>query len=134
MKEENESIKIRIREELEVAKRRLEAAKLLFEKGMIDDAVNRAYYSFFHAAKAMLNVLGYDAKTHSGLISEFGLRIIKTNFLDKKFGQYLRRAYEMRESSDYEIGVVFSEDETQTLIKNAEEFLKKAQEFVEKRL
>jgi hypothetical protein len=101
---------------------------------MIDDAVNRAYYSFFHAAKAMLNVLGYDAKTHSGLISEFGLRIIKTNFLDKKFGQYLRRAYEMRESSDYEIGVVFSEDETQTLIKNAEEFLKKAQEFVEKRL
>jgi uncharacterized protein (UPF0332 family) len=47
MKEENESIKIRIREELEVAKRRLEAAKLLFEKGMIDDAVNRAYYSFF---------------------------------------------------------------------------------------
>jgi len=134
MKEENESIKIRIREELEVAKRRLEAAKLLFEKGMIDDAVNRAYYSFFHAAKAMLNVLGYDAKTHSGLISEFGLRIIKTNFLDKKFGQYLRRAYEMRESSDYEIGVVFSEDEVQTLIKNAEEFLKKAQEFVEKRL
>jgi uncharacterized protein (UPF0332 family) len=40
----------------------------------------------------------------------------------------------MRESSDYEIGVVFSEDEVQTLIKNAEEFLKKAQEFVEKRL
>ena len=134
MKEENESIKIRINEELEVAKRRLEAAKLLFEKGMIDDAVNRAYYSFFHAAKATLNVLGYDAKTHSGLISEFGLRIIKTNFLDKKFGQYLRRAYEMRESSDYEIGVVFSGDEVRTLIKNAEEFLKKAQEFVEKRL
>jgi len=96
MKEENESIKIRINEELEVAKRRLEAAKLLFEK--------------------------------------FGLRIIKTNFLDKKFGQYLRRAYEMRESSDYEIGVVFSGDEVRTLIKNAEEFLKKAQEFVEKRL
>ena len=97
MREENESIKIRINEELEVAKRKLEAAKLLFEKGMIDEAVNRAYYSFFHAAKAMLNVLGYDAKTHSGLISEFGLRIIKTNFLDKKFELYLRRAYEMRE-------------------------------------
>ncbi|MGC9345713.1 MAG: HEPN domain-containing protein [Candidatus Bathyarchaeales archaeon] len=129
-----EDVKIRIREELDVAKRRLKAAKLLFEKGMIDDAVNRAYYSFFHAAKAMLNVLGLDAKTHSGLISEFGLRIIKTNLLDKKFGQYFRRAYEMRESSDYEIGVIFGEDEVQTLIKNAEEFLKKAQEFTEKRL
>jgi uncharacterized protein (UPF0332 family) len=57
-----ENVKIRIREEMEVAKRRLKAAKLLFEKGMIEDAVNRAYYSFFHAAKAMLNILGFDAK------------------------------------------------------------------------
>lgn len=129
-----ENVKIRIKEELEVAKRRLEAAKLLSEKGMMEDAVNRAYYAFFHAAKAMLNALGYNAKTHSGLISEFGLRIIKTNLLDKKFGQYFRRAFEMRESSDYEIGVVFSESEVETLIKNADEFLKKAQEFVKKRL
>ncbi|MEM3616537.1 MAG: HEPN domain-containing protein [Candidatus Bathyarchaeia archaeon] len=129
-----ENVKIRIKEELDVAKRRLEAAELLFEKGMLEDAVNRAYYAFFHAAKAMLNVLGYDAKTHSGLISEFGLRIVKTNLLDKKFGQYLRRAFEMRESSDYEIGAIFSEEEVKTLIKNAEEFLKKAKDFVEKRL
>lgn len=128
-----EDVKVRIREELDVAKRRLEAAKLLFEKGMVDDAVNRAYYSFFHAAKAMLNVLGFDAKTHSGLISEFGLRMIKTNLVDKKFAKYFRRAFEMRESSDYEIGVVFGEEEVQTLIKNAEEFLQKAQEFTEKR-
>ena len=129
-----ENVKIRIREELEVAKTRLKAAKLLFEKGMLEDAINRAYYSFFHAAKAMLNVLGYDAKTHSGLISEFGLRIIKTNMLEKKFAQYFRRAFEMSESSDCEIGLVFSEEEVQTLIRNAEEFLQKAQEFVEKRL
>jgi len=119
---------------MEVAKRRLMAAKLLIEKGMLEDAVNRAYYAFFHAAKAMLNVLGFDAKTHSGLISEFGLRIIKTNLIDKKFGEYFRRAFEMRESSDYEIGIIFSEDEVQTLIKNADEFLKKAKEFTQKRL
>ena len=128
-----EKVKIRIKEELETAKRRLEAAKLLFEKDMIEDAVNRAYYAFFHAAKAMLNVLGYDAKTHSGLISEFGLRI-KTELLDKKFGQYFRRAFEMRESSDYEIGIIFSEEEVETLIQNADEFLKKAKEFIEEKL
>ena len=104
-----EKVKIRIKEELETAKRRLEAAKLLFEKDMIEDAVNRAYYAFFHAAKAMLNVLGYDAKTHSGLISEFGLRIIKTD-----------RHNIQRRSRD--------------LIKNADEFLKKAKEFIEEKL
>lgn len=68
MTEERESIKIRIRDELEAAEKRLEAAKLLFEKGLMEDAVNRAYYAFSHTARAMLNVLGYDAKTHSGLI------------------------------------------------------------------
>lgn len=100
---------------------------------MIEDAVNRTYYAFFHAAKAMLNTIGYDAKTHSGLISEFGLRIIKTNLLDKKFAQYFRRAFEMRESSDYEIGIIFTYDEVKTLIENADEFLKAAQEFVKKK-
>ena len=82
----------------------------------------------------MLNTLGFDAKTPTGLISEFGLRIIKTKMLDKKFAQYFRRAFEMRESSDYEIGIVFGKDEVQLLIRNAEEFLKKAQKFVEERL
>lgn len=125
---------IRIREELQVAERRLKAAKLLFEKGMMEDAINRAYYSFFNAAKAMLNVLGFDAKTHSGLISEFGLRVIKAKLLDKKYGEYFRKAFELRESSDYEIGVVFGEDEVKTLIDNAEEFLGTARDFVKKRI
>jgi uncharacterized protein (UPF0332 family) len=40
----------------------------------------------------------------------------------------------MRESSDDEIGIVFGKDEVQSLIKNAEKFLKRAQEFVEERL
>ncbi|MEM3011474.1 MAG: hypothetical protein QXE76_06660, partial [Candidatus Bathyarchaeia archaeon] len=69
-----------------------------------------------------------------GLISEFGLRIIKTNLIDKKFAQYFRRAFEMRESSDYEIGIIFAHDEVKTLIENADEFLKTAQEFVKKKL
>jgi len=127
-----ENVKIRINEELKVAKRRLEAAKLLFEKGMLEDAVNRVYYSFFHVTKAILNVLGYDARTHSGLISEFGLKIIKKDLMDKKFGKYLRKAFEMRESSDYEIGIIFGEEEVNTLIKNAEEFLKEARKFIKK--
>jgi len=65
-----EDVKIRIKEELKAAKARLKAAKLLLEKGMLEDAVNRAYYVFFHAAKAMLNTLGFYARTHSGLISD----------------------------------------------------------------
>jgi len=130
----DDDVEIRIREELKVAERRLKAANFLFEKGMMEDAINRAYYSFLYAAKAVLNVLGFDAKTHSGLISEFGLRVIKAKLLDIKYGEYFRKAFELRESSDYEIGVVFGEAEVKTLIKNAEEFLETAKDFVKKRI
>jgi len=40
------SVEIRIKEEISSAIKRLEAAKLLFEKGMLEDAVDRAYYAF----------------------------------------------------------------------------------------
>jgi len=48
--------------------------------------------------------------------------------------EHFRRAFELRESSDYEIGVVFGEDEVKTLIKNAEEFLETAKDFVKKEI
>ena len=129
-----DDIRLRIEEELEVAKRRLDAARLLYEKDMEEDAVNRAYYSFFHAAKAMLNVLGFDAKTHSGLLSEFGLRIVKNNLIGKEYGAYFRKAFELRESSDYELGVVFGKNEVRDLIDHTEAFLKVAQKFVNEKL
>jgi len=62
------------------------------------------------------------------------LRVIKTELLSKKYGEYFRRAFELRESSDYEIGVVFGEEEVKTLIKNSSEFLETAKDFVKKRI
>jgi len=129
-----ESVKEIIKEELSLAEKRLRAARILFKENMLEDAVNRAYYSVFYAAKAMLNVLGFDAKTHSGLISEFGLRIIKEKLLPVKYGRILRIAFEMRESGDYEIGVFFDKNEVKNLIKNAEDFLKVARKFVAERM
>lgn len=129
-----ETMKELIKEELKLAEKRLKAAKLLLSKDMLEDAVNRAYYSIFYAAKAMLNVMGFDAKTHSGLISEFGLRIVKRGLVPRKYGRILRRSFEMRESGDYEIGVIFEKDEVKDLVRNAEDFLRVAKEFVADRI
>ncbi|MBI3413646.1 MAG: HEPN domain-containing protein [Candidatus Aenigmarchaeota archaeon] len=129
-----EKIKKFIKEELAVSERRLEAAKVLLERRMLEDSVNRAYYSIFYAAKAMLNSLGYDAKTHSGMISEFGLRIIKEKLADKGMGVTLRRAFELRETSDYQIGAIIEESEVESLLKGAKTFLEDAEKFVSKRL
>lgn len=129
-----DDLKKTIEEEMEVSKKRLKAAKLLLEKDMLEDAANRIYYGVFYAAKAMLNSMGYDAKTHSGLISEFGLRIMKGKLADKALGSTLRKAFEMRESSDYQIGTVIERTEVEDLVESAEEFLVRAERFVKERI
>ncbi len=63
------------------AERAIESAKLLHEAGDVDGACNRAYYAMFDAAKAALiaTVPTIDptiGKTHSGLISAFGLHMV----------------------------------------------------------
>ena len=123
-----------IKEELRIAEKRLKAAEILLKKEMLEDAINRAYYSIFYAAKAMLNVLGFDAKTHSGLITEFGLRLIKGKKVPMIYGKILREAFEKRESSDYEIGMIFEKNEVKKIVGNAKKFLDFAKRFVSKNM
>lgn len=54
-------------EYLEKAEGRLNAAELLLEEGFLEDAVSRAYYSMYNAAKAALSSRDKNAKTHKGL-------------------------------------------------------------------
>lgn len=123
-----------IKEEITIAEKRLKAAKLLLKANMLEDAINRIYYSLYYAAKAMLNSIGYDVKTHSGLISEFTLRLVKEGLVSKKYGKILRNAFEKRESSDYSIGAIFEKEEVENLLNDAKEFLKRAKIFVKKNI
>lgn len=123
-----------VREEIEFARNRLKAAKLLLEQNLLADAVNRAYYAAFYAARAMLHVSGHDARTHAGVLSEFGLKIVRQNLAPEKYAKVLRRAFELRETSDYVLGAVFGKEEVETLIREVEDFLNFAEKFVQERL
>jgi len=130
------SLKDLVRKELDASKERLEAANLLFNDGKYVDAVNRAYYSVFHAAKSLLYSIGREVKTHSGLISEIGFYMIEKNLIEKKYGTILRRLFESRETSDYVVGAVFDEDEVKKMLKDSEDFINmaegKTEEFLRK--
>jgi uncharacterized protein (UPF0332 family) len=52
---------------LRKAAEKLDTAAKLVEWGAFDDAVSRAYYAAFHAAKAMLSSQGFEAETHTGV-------------------------------------------------------------------
>ena len=120
---EESMLKNLIYKEIDAAKERLDAAELLYNDCKLADAVNRAYYSAFHAAKALLYSIGRDAKTHAGLVSEIGFQLVEKGILDKKYGIILRRLFESRETSDYVVGAVFSEEEVKKMLSDAKSFL-----------
>ena len=120
--ERESSLSDLIDELLKSAEDRLDAAEILLSKGKLVDAVNRTYAAF-NAAKALLNSMGKDPKTHSGLISEFGLHVVNANVLPKKHGVTLRRSFEARESGDYTVAAEFDESEVRALISDVKELI-----------
>lgn len=97
------------------AERAIASAKLLHDAGDVDGVCNRAYYAMFDAAKAALlkSVAGIDptiGKTHSGLISAFGLHMVKTGLVPVEFGRAFNRAHDIRQVADYTGDQIESED------------------------
>ena len=87
---------------LSKAKQYLEDAKRTLELEMYDTSANRSYYAIFHAARAVLALEGLDFKKHSGVISNFQMRYIKTGIFDKQLSNIIKSAFSLRTESDYE--------------------------------
>lgn len=62
---------------LEEANEKLDSAKLLLENEYFKDAVSRAYYCMYNAARALLLTKDVSPKTHKGLIAKFGEEFMK---------------------------------------------------------
>ena len=101
----------------------LSAAKNLRENGNYKSAANRAYYTVFHAMRAVLSLNEIDMKRHSGVISEFRRLYIKTGIFQSELSQMISSLFEIRSDSDYDDFFVISKNEVDEQIKNAELFL-----------
>jgi uncharacterized protein (UPF0332 family) len=91
---------------MDKAAKALGSARLLLKAGDSDGATNRAYYAMFDAAIAALSWAGVGTtqdqpKTHSGLIANFGLRLVQTGRLPAELGRSLNRVQELRLTADY---------------------------------
>jgi len=106
------------------AEKALKSAKLLLEHRQLEDAVSRAYYAMFHATKAILFSKGLQAKTHKGTVSLFGEHIVKKGILSEEYADALRKAFDLRQKSDYELYAELDEERVKTTTKSAEKFLK----------
>jgi uncharacterized protein (UPF0332 family) len=74
------------------AEKELEAAGYLLKGGYYSDAVSKAYYSMYHAAKALLSTRQMYPRSHRGVISQFGLEFVKKGFIEESYGHALAHA------------------------------------------
>lgn len=66
------------------ARDKAQVARELLSKNHWDDAVSRAYYAAFHAAQAALLAEGQQAESHKGVVTLFGLLLVKTGKFEKQ--------------------------------------------------
>ena len=110
---------------LEMAEDKLDNAKKIFEIDLNDDAVSRAYYAMFYAAKAALLSEGVDLRRHSSVVTKFRELFVVTGKVDAEYLRYLGRAQSARERSDYAPFAELSKEGAEEILKSADAFIEK---------
>ena len=108
---------------LEKARRSVDSAKALCERGDFDFAVSRAYYAMFYAAEALLLGKGISFSKHSAVIAAFGLHFVKEGRVPQEFQRYLTEAEYSRNVCDYDIGPVVTYEDALRQIGRARQFV-----------
>lgn len=109
--------------QIEKANRFLRQAEMVKELEQWDLAANRYYYACFHAVQALFIHNGLASKTHSGMLSQFGLHFIKTGIIEDRLGGFLTRMEQLREKGDYNCIFSINEDELSTIVEPAHELV-----------
>ena len=111
---------------------KLEVAHELFRLSRFDDAISRAYYAMFHAAKAALLAINIETRSHAGVLNQFSKHFVKTGYASSKYSRMLAWAMQARETSDYSPTAKASALDAEQTIANAEAFQNKVQEILNK--
>lgn len=119
-----------MRYRLDMAKERLESAKLLLDNGNYKDSIGRSYYAIFTAVRALLAVDGVDFSKHTGVISYFQKEYIKTKIFEVKYSKYISQAFQIRNNTDYADFYIVSCDDAKEQYERALEFYEAIEKYL----
>lgn len=114
---------------LERAKQDLSDAEFNYEHKRYLNANNRAYYSIFHAIKAVLALEKVDFKRHKDVLSYFNQYYIKTEKFPKMISKKISQASKIREDSDYDDEFIPTDEETKIQIDTARELIQLVEKY-----
>lgn len=118
-----------VEKELEEAEYDLKRADHALEEKDFKWCIVKSYYSMFHAARAVLFLLGLRERRHFAVqvVLEY---LIKKGKLESIYLDYFSSAMEWREGADYRYS--HSEETAIGIVGNAEKFLIKMKELLKK--
>lgn len=117
--------------EIASAEDAVRVARAALALGAVRDALSRAYYAAFHAARALVLLQGLEPKTHGGLSRLFNEHVIRSGQLEPRFNLVLSRLQSYRQSSDYAYDFAVSAEDAAHEIDAAAELLERARALVE---
>ena len=118
----SEQIEAIVRDRLANAKECLAAAKDTFQLKYYKTSAGRLYYAVFNLMRALLDCDGIEMKHHSGVISEFRKRYIKTQIIDSSVSDLISQLYDIRSKSDYSVFYEISAEDIEPFFEETEAF------------
>lgn len=109
---------------LQQAEESLDEAKYLFDGHKSPRSViNRAYYAMFYSILALLIFEQYTSSKHSGVLSYFNSRFVKTGLIGKDLGRAVNKAFDLRQRGDYREEVDLRREMVEPFLGQARKFI-----------
>ena len=119
------------RREISAALDALRVAEAALGLGILRDAMSRAYYAVFHAARALVLLEGHEAKTHAGLLRLLNEHVIRAGKLERRYNLVVVRLQAYRLASDYAYGFELAEEDARVEIDAARDMVERARTLVD---
>jgi uncharacterized protein (UPF0332 family) len=94
--------------EMRASEQAWEAAEVLVSQRLHRDALSRAYFSLFHAARGLLFAEGYDARGPDAVVEVLSLRLAGAGEMPPEAPAVLARGQRYRELCDFGVGWLVS--------------------------
>ncbi len=95
-------------------------------------SVNRSYYAAFYAANALLSTLGEARSKHSGVISVFRQRFIKTGELRAGLSEIYEDLINSRQRGDYDLNTDIDHETALELLQKARQFVEEVEQWLQR--
>lgn len=119
----NDVKKAAVQLKLEKAKSYYAEVEVLIEHQFYSTAINRLYYSCFHATQALLLSKDLITKTHNGVVAMLHTHFVLKSLFDPNKAAFLSELMRQRSDADYGDFIIHEKETVQQFIVGAKEYI-----------